>query len=232
MFHFSRRLVLVGAVLVVMALVAVVAMQPQLAAGSIPPPVDTIGDSLPQQGIITTTAQYLWSFSAKFVCGFLPTPTQPGAVGEPPVKPGNYATDINIHNYNYRDLKIHKKLLVLVGTPQPGAVVQPPFVLREPQVARPYKFMPIVLGPDYATMDDCNAIWQMAAQTGPPLQPGALTIGYLVILSQLDLDVDVVYTAEVPANVPGQPQPVPSGISIDVNRVTGKRFYTPANTLP
>ena len=224
MFHISRRLVFLGAMLAVMALVAVVAMQPQPAAGSIPAPVDTIADSLPQQGIITTTAQYLWEFSAKFVCG-LQGPLQQGAVGEPVVKPGNYATDINIHNYNYRDLKIHKKLLVLVGTPQPGAVVPPPFVLREPQVARPYKFVPIVLGPDYATMDDCNAIWDMAKNTGPALQPGQLTIGYLVIVSQLDLDVDVVYTAVVP---PSQP----TGISIDVNRVTGKRFYAPANTLP
>ena len=232
MFHISRRLVLLGAVLVMMALVAVVAMQPQLAAGSIPAPVDTIGDSLPQQGIVpTTTAQYLWEFSAKFVCGFqdkqAPSAVQ---VGEPPVKPGNYATDINIHNYNYRDLKIHKKLLVLVGTPAPQGAQQ--FIHREPDFARPYKFIPIVLGPDYATMDDCNAIWQMAAQTGPPLQPGALTIGYLVILSQLDLDIDVVYTAEVWAKAPGQLQPDPTGISIDVNRVTGKRFYTPANTLP
>lgn len=232
MFTISRRLVLVGAVFVMMAVVAVVAMQPQAAAGFIPAPVDNIGESLPQQGIITSTAQYLWSFSAKFVCGFQDKLASTGQAFEPPVKPGNYATDINIHNYNYRDLKIHKKLLVLVGTTLPGAVGAIAFAHREPDVARPYKFVSMPLGPDEATMDDCDAIWRMANQTGQQLQPGALTIGYLVIISQLDLDIDVVYTAEVWAKAPGQLQPDPTSISIDVTRVTGKRFFTPANTLP
>ena len=83
---------------------------------------------------------------------------------------------------------------------------------------------------DEATMDDCNAIWRMADAAGVTLIPGTLTIGYLVILTPLDVDIDVVYTAEVP----GTPstQPVPTGISIDVNRVPGKRVFVPANTLP
>jgi hypothetical protein len=55
-----------------------------------------------------------------------------------------------------------------------------------------------------------------------------LMIGYLVILSPLDLDVDAVYTAEVP----GAAGTTPTGISIDVNRITGKRIYVPAGTFP
>ena len=229
MFHISRRLVLVGALLVVMAVVAVVAMQPQAAAGFIPAPVDTVGDSLPQQGIVpTTTAQYLWSYSAKFVCGYQPQPPQ-GTAGEPPVKPGNYATEINIHNYNYRQIPVFKKLLFLVGS-TPGAAGPVAFFRREPEVAQPTKFVKIALKNDEATMDDCNAIWRMADAAGVTLIPGTLTIGYLVILTPLDVDIDVVYTAEVP----GTPstQPVPTGISIDVNRVPGKRVFVPANTLP
>src|SRR3954464_2373605 len=43
-----------------------------------------------------------WSYAAKFVCGEQLT-DQAGQpiVGEPAVKPGNYATEINIHNPHY-----------------------------------------------------------------------------------------------------------------------------------
>ncbi len=54
-------------------------------------------------------------------------------------------------------------------------------------------------------------------------------IGYLVILSPLELDVDVVYTARRSGDFrPSQP----TGISIDVERVTGKRVFVPAGALP
>ena len=176
-----------------------------------------------------TASSYWWSYAAKFVCGFQNADTA-GAVGEPPVKPGNYATEINIHNYNYKEFNIYKKLVVLAGSQQDASGSIVPFVHREPDVARPTTFVKVLLGPDYATMDDCNAIWRMAAQVGQPLVPGALTIGYLVILSPLDLDVADVYTAEVyspPTNFQN-----PTGISEDVVYVPGKRVYVPANTLP
>ena len=53
-------------------------------------------------------------------------------------------------------------------------------------------------------------------------------IGYLVILSPLELDVDVVYTA----NAPGDLAVAPTGVSIDVERVTGKRVFIPTGALP
>ena len=37
-------------------------------------------------------------YAAKFVCGLMKQ--NPNLQGEPPVKPANYATDINIHNPN------------------------------------------------------------------------------------------------------------------------------------
>ena len=51
-----------------------------------------------------------WSYAAKFVCGYSPIPTSLGSVPkEPPVKKGNYATVVNIHNTAARDVTIHEK---------------------------------------------------------------------------------------------------------------------------
>ena len=58
-----------------------------------------------------------------------------------------------------------------------------------------------------------------------------LTIGYLVLLSPVDLDVDAVYTAEVGESVAGAAFERPTGISIDVERVPGKRVFVPAGFL-
>ena len=181
------------------------------------------GPSAPAQQIIAP--QYYWSFGVKFVCGFQPsltTATGAQGLGEPVVKPGNYATSINIHNYNYREVQLRKKVLLLVKDTQP--------IGREPESVKPSAFDKILLGPDYATMDDCNRIWQL-------LNPGAalpavmpFMEGYLVILSQLDLDVDAVYTAEVPGRLDANQNP--TGISIDVERVNGKRVIIPTSALP
>jgi hypothetical protein len=174
----------------------------------------------------TPDGAYMWNYSVKFVCGRQLPFDASGQLweGEPPVKPGNYATEINIHNYSYRDLKLRKKLLVLVDQ---GKVVG-----REPDIVRPdpAKFASVMLTPDSATLDDCTALWKMAggipAGANPPI-----TIGYLVLLSPVDLDVDAVYTAEVGLPVAGAVYEQPSGISIDVERVPGKRVFVPAGFL-
>jgi len=60
---------------------------------------------------------YRYVYSAKFVCGFQPPLVdQPGTInrGEPVVKPANYATEINIHNYNFRTAELRKKVILLV----------------------------------------------------------------------------------------------------------------------
>ena len=207
-----------------------------LAAGAL---VHQTAQASPEaQGVVPLP--YYWSYATKFVCGYQPTVSPTGgtpAVGEPPVKPGNYATEINIHNPYYRlpepnpqQMPIYKKLVILVNNGQP--------VGREPEVAHPFPlpdaagathmFETVKLGPDDATMDDCNAIWRMMGVQMGPTMP--LTIGFLVILSPLELDVDAVYTAEVP-NAPNT-DVRPTGITLDVNRVTGKRVLVPATILP
>ena len=194
------------------------AAAPAAAPGSAP--------QAPAEQVITPNGAYLWNYSVKFVCGLQRplSPTGGPILGEPPVKPGNYATEINIHNYTYREIKVRKKLLVLV---EKGVVVG-----REPDIVRPNpeRFASVVLTPDSATLDDCNALWRMAGEDPNAPNP-PITIGYLVILSPVDLDVDAVYTAEVGQQVAGANFEQPTGISIDVERVPGKRVFVPAGFL-
>ena len=193
-------------------------------AAGLPP--EAVGPaSAAEQGTLAGT--YYWSFAAKFVCGVQP-PLATGAngsvPGEPVFKPGNYATDINIHNPNYRSFAIRKKLLILVGTTATGG----DYIVREPQTAQPTAYATVDLVSDAATMDDCNALYAMAHNQQPPTTQFKVMSGYLVILSPLDLDVDVVYTAAVPPDVTA----FPLSLSQDVLRVTGKRVFVPTGALP
>jgi hypothetical protein len=178
-----------------------------------------------QTVVFPTPSRYYWSYAVKFVCGVQP-PLQTAAgqqgLGEPVVKPGNYATEINIHNFMYREVPLRKKVILLVKDTVP--------IGREPESQGPIAFDRIVLKPDWATMDDCNRIWQLLNPGAalPALMP--LMVGYLVIISPVDLDVDAVYTAEVPGRL--EPGKDPTGISMDVERVNGKRTFIPDNLLP
>lgn len=187
--------------------------------------VESTTNRPPDQIVI---GQYRWSYAAKFVCGYQPPiPTQPGqTLRETVVKPGNYATDINIHNPHYRPVRLDKKLIVMVQNGDP--------VANEPQSVQPRKVFSMTLERDFATMDDCNNLWKLLDVTAVPAPPApSLTVGYLVILSPLELDVDVVYTAEVnQKTAAGTPDGDPTGVSIDVERVTGKRVFVPPNTFP
>jgi hypothetical protein len=146
---------------------------------------------------------------------------QPGAIitGETTLKPGNYATVINIHNPIYKQVPLRKKFIVEMVGSQPFAM--------EPQQTEPRNVVTMTLGADMVTMDDCNNLWKYSLQTPPPGQMPVF-IGYLVVLSPVDLDVDVAYTA----NAPGDLHTAPTGVSIDVERVAGKRVFLPAGILP
>jgi hypothetical protein len=178
---------------------------------------------------------YRFVYSVKFVCGYQPPVVdQPGQTsrGEPVVKPGNYATEINIHNYNFRTSELRKKVVLLVR-PSPDGKDQD--IVREPRTTGPVtnaagavQFEVIKLEKDFATLDDCNKFWQWVYPNVPPPVPFPLMIGYLVIYSSLDLDVDAVYTAAAPGPLSRESQ----SVSIDVERVPGKRVFVPAGVLP
>ena len=143
-------------------------------------------------------ASFRFSYSVKFVCGTqLQAQTNPNACF--PVRPGTYATEINIYNYHLEQPAEIEKLYI-------------PFVLngepigREPRVVGVRQKETIPLKPQTGTMDDCCRIDELLK-----LPPGAgLTIGYLQILSPIELSVTAVYTASDPRS---------NSLSIDVNQV-------------
>jgi hypothetical protein len=166
--------------------------------------------------------QPFWSFSAKFVCGEQPAEQsdQPIA-GEPAVKPGNYATEINIHNPHYLGpIQIRQKALLLVDRGAP--------IGRAPATAKPLAFSPLFALPDDgATMMDCNGIWELLNPGTTPPAPMPLMIGYLVIVSPANLDVvDVMTATTATSNLE------PAGIAITTDAVQGKRVLIPASAFP
>lgn len=212
--------VLIAQVVVFLLLISLFVRQPAAQASDV---INAPADA--PQAQIATHGQYVWSYAAKFVCGYQRTAAAGQTVqGEPVLKPGNYASEINIHNPNYKQVPLRKKFIVLVNQANP----QNPIIVREPAQVEPTKIITMTLGPDFATMDDCNNLWTLTYPGVPLPTPMPVFIGYLVVLSPVELDVDVVYTA----NAPGDLSTAPTGVSIDVERVTGKRIFVPFGALP
>src|SRR6185503_12533733 len=124
----------------------------------------------------------LLSYSVKFVCGRSVFTSPPQAI----TRPGIYATEVNIHNYHPQmDAPIKKEVIPLVIGPQ--------VLGREPNFSKVMAFDSIVLNPSTATMDDCNRIWTLLN-----LPPGTYFIGFLHLITPVDLSVDAVYTSQAP----------------------------------
>ena len=179
--------------------------------------------------------QFVYSYAVKFVCGYQPplAITAANQFTEPPVKNGNYATEINIFNPQFKEVPLRKRFIVLS---QSGKSV------KEPESTTHVMTMTMSLKSGYATMDDCDLLWKLTKVTAPLPPTNSLLIGYLVINSPLELDIDAVYTAAAvrPSQAGTPPQPLESlNVSIDVVRVPGKRvqlnqihFDTPLSTNP
>lgn len=189
-------------------------------------------------GMASAKEQY--AYSVKFVCGY--NPDNVGTLsnglrgGEPPVKFGNYATEINLvwpeiylTDPTVGDRAfVFKHLVVLVDRGVP--------VGREPNVAPPRAYIDrIELTSLSATMDDCNRIAELLWGAVPT--PFPLTIGYLVITSTHELDVTAVYTSQACSYWSKSPARLdcidPSGAltgvssSIDVERIPGRKLIIP-----
>jgi hypothetical protein len=141
-----------------------------------------------------------FTYAVKFVCG---VQTDCGcACG--PVRPGHYATEINILNPKCNEAKIVKRFVPMVFA---GAVTG-----REPAVATAKATETMYLPSGGATMDDCCRIAQMLYGAVPGTTM-PLTIGFLEIISDKELHVTAVYTA---SDAEGR------GLSMDVVQVEGK----------
>ncbi len=104
-------------------------------------------------------------YAAKFVCG--------KSAGEV-VAPGVYFTAVNVHNPTYTAIRFRIKIAVALPGLKPGPVS---------------KFFDAKLGPDQALEIDCPDIFKYAETEADFLK------GFVVIESDVELDVVVVYTA-------------------------------------
>lgn len=202
-----------------------------------------IGLVLVLVGSQAAVAKEQYVYSVKFVCGFNPSNTGVSSAdhskneGEPSVKFGNYATEINILwpeiYLGEQKAFIFKHVAVLVDRGKP--------VGREPNVVNSAQYVDSVqLGSLQATMDDCNRIWELLNPGGAVPTPMPLMIGYFSITSTHELEVTAVYTAEVCSNwTTSDGSPLPAtvecidstknstsgmGISIDVERIPGRKL--------
>ena len=158
-----------------------------------------------------------WEYAVKFVCGLSSDQSQPPS--EPDVKPGNYATKINVHNPNANPVILLTK--VAMAAPMFTTPITPTQRIRS------------VILPDFAESVNCTAIVKMLGNSAAPLPP--FIEGYFVIdalpasgggLPQLD--VDSVYTTAQPDPAGGSPSGEVN--SIEVNRELGR--VLPAGTWP
>jgi hypothetical protein len=104
-------------------------------------------------------------YSVKFVCG--------KSAGEV-VAPGAYFTAINVHNPTDTQIGFRKKVAIALPSEKPGPVS---------------KFFDARLGPDQALEIDCRDIFAHIQSTADFLK------GFVVIESDVELDVVAVYTA-------------------------------------
>lgn len=123
----------------------------------------------------------MYSYTVKFVCG---RPLDPKSLDFTPVRPGDYATEVNIYNYQAIEAHIEKRFIPVVF--DGGAVG------REPNVSGIRALDAIDLKANEATMDDCYRVSELLY--GGPFFPMPLTIGFIEFLSPIELDVVAVYT--------------------------------------
>jgi hypothetical protein len=150
-------------------------------------------------------AQGFFTYSVKIVCG---RQTGESCCCVAGTRPGLYATEVNIQNFNFVQAPVLKFVQPLIH----GVVLA-----REPDVTNPAtlpkrQFETIILPPLAATMDDCCRIAEMLPA---PSGETPLTIAILSIASPLELSVSAVYTAN---RLNGD------GISIDVEYIPSRRL--------
>jgi len=140
-------------------------------------------------------------YSVKFICG-----TQNPSTTCTPVRQGVYATEINVHNFHQPPTgppaKIQKRILLLVRNNETVGL--------EPHSVPATNFATITLPPDTATMDDC-------CNLGPNFAPNTLNIGFLELVSDVQVNVTAVYTA---TPLPSATGAAVTDISIDVQTIT------------
>ena len=157
---------------------------------------------------ISAAAEGAFAYSVKIVCG---KQTGANCCCVAGTRPGLYATEVNIQNLNFAPTGVLKFVQPLINL---GAVVAREPNLTDLSTLTKRQVEEIILPPLAATMDDCCRIAEMLLGA-PPSGETPLTIAILSIVSQLELSVSAVYTANPLSG---------DGISIDVEYIPSRRM--------
>lgn len=165
--------------------------------------IDVVADGtvVASKRVQITIPPCVFVYSVKFVCGVQP---ECGCACTP-VRPGKYATEINIHNYSLKEVEVVKRFVPVVLAGAPAG--------REPRVAGVRAEDKITLPPQTATMDDCCRIAELLFGGSAP-SPIPLTVGFLELTASAEIAVTAVYTASGLQS---------GGVSLDVEQVIGRR---------
>jgi hypothetical protein len=171
--------------------------------------IDVVGDGhvVAQKKVtLTVIACERWSYGVKFLCGYVKE-TPPGVVPLTPaatLRPGIYATEVNILNYHGGPVTVHKYLYPLMR--------QTEAIGREPRSVGRRAEDAITLPGKSATFDDCLRLHELLheATTDEPL-----SIYFLEIVSPVELTVTAVYTANDLRGV---------SVALEVVQVEGKQI--------
>jgi len=214
-----RKLIVMLTTVVILSLVVVALIAVQAATAQDVEPADAQAPTAQDVEAASINLPARWSYAAKFVCGSSDVIGAPPA--EPDVKPGNYATKINIHNPNAQSVRVYKK--VALALPEGTTPITPTKRVRT------------TLGPDYAVSINCKRIVELLHKDYPTLSLPPFIEGFLVIdavpitsaTALSELDVVAVYTA-APLSTAGAAMGMVS--SIQVKEVPGRKV--PAMTVP
>ena len=157
-----------------------------------------IGDTNTNQATAETTGEFV--YPAKFVCGSIAGEEGAhlkSAGEEPPVKPGNYATIINLLNPTRDEVEVVFRGSVAVGGGLDGQVSSQ---------------SSLVLGPNQAKKLSCQDIAEVFGDEGLAAQ---FLDGFVTIQTNRNIAVSGVYTAKT-VETRSDREGVGSGESIDV----------------
>jgi hypothetical protein len=134
-------------------------------------------------------------YSVKFICGDQSANPNLHLPSEPPVKPGNYATAVNIHNFHQNQKAIILKRAVIANPEN-----QPPGLISQSRQ--------VALGPGQAFEIDCSDIVTLLPAPLPPFIKGFVELRGLPRNPFPTLSVTAVYTAQASAAAGAQGGPV------------------------
>lgn len=155
-------------------------------------------------------------YAVKFLCGDFGREVAGAAKIEGPVKPGNYATAINLHNPHPSKTIVFRKKAVLLFA---GSKPDPSLELERPHPPGPS--ITTELRPDWGMEIDCLDIRKKLLPNAPAAP--VFMKGWVVLetFASWPLDLEVVYTAHT--FLDGKPE----GFSIATERVAGTSITYP-----